>query len=475
MISSCKPFADPAIAWPLSPELLGSGTLGGSNPETMKHFFKYVLGALLAALLFSALLSLAFGWIWGLGALTVFMATVAARDTWQLLALNRWLTRHQISAGYQPGGVWSQVFGRLHRLEKHAEQTQHKLREALDRFQHAGAALPSGVIVIDQSDRILWCNPGAERHFGIALKQDRGQSLTYLIRHAEFADFLKSPDEKPPLVLHRVRGVDMSLSLEVVPLNSEERMLVTHDITQMKRDEQVRRDFVANVSHELRTPLTVVGGYVETLIDGDALDAKTYRRVLNTMRTQTQRMQSLVEELLSLSRLESQRAPAPDSPVPVIPLLQQLHQMARHLSEGRHDIDCMCENPDCILGSESELLSAFGNLVTNAVRYTPAGGKIALRWHSERNEGTFSVQDSGIGIAVEHIPRLTERFYRVDRARSRETGGTGLGLAIVKQVAMHHDSKLEISSELGKGSIFSFRVPRERIVPSSSATPAEQE
>ncbi|MDE2342430.1 MAG: phosphate regulon sensor histidine kinase PhoR [Betaproteobacteria bacterium] len=431
----------------------------------MKQFFKYVLGALLAALIFSTLISLAFGRVWGIASLTLFMAAAAARDSWQLLKLNRWLARHQASAGYQPGGIWSQVFGRLHGLERHAEQTQQKLRDALERFQRAGAALPNGVIVIDQSDRILWCNPSAERHFGIALKQDRGQSLTYLIRHADFAEYLQSQPSNHPFILRRVRGTDLSLSLEIVPLSEEERMLVTHDITQMERDEQVRRDFVANVSHELRTPLTVVGGYIETLLDGETLDVPMQRRVLSTMRAQTQRMQNLVEELLSLSRLESQHAPAPDSPVPVSPLLQQLFQMARHLSNGQHDIQCLCDSTDSILGSESELMSAFSNLVTNAVRYTPPGGKITLQWRRERGDGLFTVQDSGIGIAPEHLPRLTERFYRVDRARSRETGGTGLGLAIVKQVAMHHDSKLEISSESGKGSTFAFRVPQSRIVP----------
>lgn len=442
----------------------------------MKQFLKYVLGALLATLIFSTLISLAFGWIWGVASLAIFMAAAAARDSWQLLTLNRWLTRHQASAGYQPGGIWSQVFGKLHGLEKHAEQTQQKLRDALERFQRAGAALPNGVIVIDRSDRILWCNPSAERHFGIALKQDRGQSLTYLIRHADFAEYLQShPSQLSFTLRRRVRGADLSLSLEIVPLSEDERMLVTHDITQMERDEQVRRDFVANVSHELRTPLTVVGGYIETLLDGETLDVPTQRRVLSTMRSQTQRMQNLVEELLSLSRLESQHAPAPDSPVPVAPLLQQLFQMARHLSEGQHDIECLCDSTDSILGSESELLSAFSNLVTNAVRYTPPGGKIILQWRREREDGVFTVQDSGIGIAAEHLPRLTERFYRVDRARSRETGGTGLGLAIVKQVAMHHDSKLEIASEPGKGSTFAFRVPSSRIGPGHLERATEKE
>ncbi len=430
----------------------------------MKQFIKYALSALFLTLSFSILLSLMVGWVWGLVAFALVMTGVAARDSWQLLALNRWLQRHQMSAGHQPGGTWGQVFGQLYRLEKNAEQTQQKLREALERFQHAGAALPSGVVVIDPADRIRWCNPSAESHLGIQLKEDRGQSLSYLIRHPEFGAYLKGPPTDRPLILRRVRGGDRTLSIQVVPYSPEERMLVSHDITQEERDEQVRQDFVANVSHELRTPLTVVGGFIETMLEGDPLDPATQRRVLSTMQAQTERMQRLVEELLTLSRLESQQAPSADAPVPLDTLMQQLVQMGRQLSHGQHALESAVTSADSILGSESELLSAFSNLVTNAVRYTPPGGRILLTWKRERSDGIFSVQDSGIGIPSEHIPRLTERFYRVDRARSRETGGTGLGLAIVKQIAMHHDSRLEISSEPGKGSIFSFRIPASRIV-----------
>ncbi len=439
----------------------------------MKSFLTYVLGPLLVILLLSALGSFAFGWVWGIAILAVFMTAVVARDSWQLLALKQWLERHHTETSYQLGGTWNQVFSRLYRLEKHADQTQHKLREALERFQLAGATLPSGVVIIDTSDRIIWCNPSAEKHLGIRLKQDRGQSLTYLVRRTDFAAFLQSPSADGLFVLNRVRGSDLSLSLQLVPYSTGERMLVSHDITQIERDERIRRDFVANVSHELRTPLTVIGGFIETMMDGDPLDPATQTRVLTTMHTQALRMQHLVEELLTLSRLESQHSPAPDIPVRMTPLMQQLLQMGRHLSNGQHDIDATSTTADDILGSEPELLSAFGNLVTNAVRYTPPGGKIRILWHSDRNEGVFSVQDSGIGIAAEHLPRLTERFYRVDRARSRETGGTGLGLAIVKQVAMHHDAKLEISSELGKGSTFSFRLPIARIATNLSETPTE--
>ena len=363
-----------------------------------------------------------------------------------------------------PTGAWGLVFRQLFRLEKHTAQTQNKLREALERFQQAGIVLPNGVVVIDASDRIQWCNPSAETHFGIDLKQDREQSLTYLVRRPEFVEYLAQTQHDDPLILRRMQGTSLSLSIQMVPYSNNQRLLVSYDITQVEKDERVRQDFVANVSHELRTPITVVGGFIETLLEGETLEPALLRRVLGTMQSQTQRMQNLVEELLSLSRLEGQHTPAPETPVAADLLMRQLVQMAEQLSKGRHEVRGILKTPDIILGADNELLSAFGNLVTNAVRYTPEGGKITLQWELERGEGVFSVQDTGIGIASEHIPRLTERFYRVDLARSRETGGTGLGLAIVKQVLLHHDARLEVSSQPGQGSIFSVRMPVARVI-----------
>lgn len=430
----------------------------------MQYLLKYALGALLLALGGCLLVTLLWGALWGLALLTLFLAAVVVRDTWKLLALQRWLEAQQTSAGYQPGGTWRQIFGRIHSMKKQTQQTEQKLREALERFQHAGAMLPNGVTVIDTNNRVIWCNPSAERHLGIHLKQDRGQSLTYLIRHAGFMAYLQEATNAPPLIVHRVRGNELSLSIQLVPYSATERMLVTHDISAIERDERIRQDFVANVSHELRTPLTVLSGFIETLIDTETLDRQTRTRALQTMQSQTERMQRLVEELLSLSRLESQRSPAPEDPIPVEYLVQQALQTGHQISHGQHTLSSECLDTSLLLGSESELLSAFGNLVTNAVRYTPPGGQIHIRWQPQADgSGRFSVQDTGPGIAAEHLPRLTERFYRVDRGRSRETGGTGLGLAIVKQVAMHHDSKLEISSVPGKGSCFTLLFPARRI------------
>ncbi len=438
----------------------------------MKNFLRYVLGGLLSALTVSFLMWAILGPLWGLVTLCAFFAAVAARDAWQLQELNRWLRRQELGSMPHPTGAWGLVFSQLFRLEKHTAQTQNKLREALERFQQAGIVLPNGVVVIDASDRIQWCNPSAETHFGIDLKQDREQSLTYLVRRPEFVEYLAQTQHDDPLILRRMQGTSLSLSIQMVPYSNNQRLLVSYDITQVEKDERVRQDFVANVSHELRTPITVVGGFIETLLEGETLEPALLRRVLGTMQSQTQRMQNLVEELLSLSRLEGQHTPAPETPVAADLLMRQLVQMAEQLSKGRHEVRGILKTPDIILGADNELLSAFGNLVTNAVRYTPEGGKITLQWELERGEGVFSVQDTGIGIASEHIPRLTERFYRVDLARSRETGGTGLGLAIVKQVLLHHDARLEVSSQPGQGSIFSVRMPVARVIAATHTQPA---
>ncbi|VAY88777.1 sensory histidine kinase in two-component regulatory system with PhoB (fragment) [mine drainage metagenome] len=252
--------------------------------------------------------------------------------------------------------------------------------------------------------------------------------------------------------------------MQLIPYSIDERMLVTQYFTQWERDEKVRRDFVANVSHELRTPLTVVGGFIETLQDSDPLPPATQERIFQIMETQTDRMRRLVEELLSLSRLESQTGVAPLTPIPLSALLTPMLLTAHQLSQGQHTIDTQGDfDHRTLLGIESELSSAFGNLVANAVRYTPPGGQITLSWREEGEEGIFTVQDTGIGIAAEHIPRLTERFYRVDQARSRDTGGTGLGLSIVKQIALHHDLTLIVDSQPDKGSTFALRFPAHRL------------
>lgn len=422
--------------------------------QIISHLALLALGAITAAI---------FGMVWGLGLALMLLIIANIYNARNLLDLNQWLRRHELGSMPHSLGLWGQVFTQLHRLEKHSEQSQHKLREALVRFQNAGAVLPNGVIVIDENNRILWCNPRAETHFGIQLDQDRDQSLTYLVRHPDFLNYLGRTDWEAPLVLRPDRPEKLTLSIQMVPYSTHERLLVSHDISQMERDEEVRRDFVANVSHELRTPITVLGGFIETLQETPGLDEKTRSRILETMQGQTRRMQELVEELLLLSRLESDQTVPTSEAVSVDSLMSQVVQSAEHLSQHRHTIVVTLDHHDSILGSAKELVSAFGNLVSNAVRYTPDGGTIRLHWSREQGAGIFSVQDNGIGIEKEHIPRLTERFYRVDRARSRDTGGTGLGLAIVKRIATRHEAELEISSEPGKGSLFRVVFPENRL------------
>jgi two-component system phosphate regulon sensor histidine kinase PhoR len=255
----------------------------------------------------------------------------------------------------------------------------------------------------------------------------------------------------------------LALEVRVVEFELARSILITRDITQRERVDAVRRDFIANVSHELRTPLTVVNGFLETLIDAQSENGTTRQHHLQLMHEQAQRMHRLVEDLLTLSRLESRETPVSDETVDVRQLVREVADEARALSLGRHQIDVDL-TPGFVRGSREELRSAFGNIVSNAVRYTPDGGIISLAWREDASGGRFEVTDTGLGVASDHIPRLTERFYRVDKSRSRETGGTGLGLAIVKHVLLRHGGHLDVQSEIGRGSTFSAVLPVERLL-----------
>jgi len=298
---------------------------------------------------------------------------------------------------------------------------------------------------------------------GLDCERDRGQFIRYLLRQAQFLDFLDAADYSRRLVCKSPVNRELILSLQLVPFGESQKLLVARDITDLERVDAMRRDFIANVSHELRTPLTVVGGFVETLADAPDLPAAESRHYFDLMLDHTRRMQHLLDDLLTLSRLESADHTLKDELVNVPELAQALKAEAESLSRGRHRVSLQCQSEACLKGSLQEIRSALGNLVSNAVRYTPEGGEITLAWRERSGEGVFSVIDTGEGIAAEHIPRLTERFYRVDRSRSRETGGTGLGLAIVKHVLTRHGARLEIQSVPGKGSTFSAVFPSQRL------------
>ncbi len=383
-----------------------------------------------------------------------------------LTILDRWLQAEESISVALPdsSGKWGDVFARLTRLMREQRKSHQQISSALERLRRATSAMPEGVVILDEVDRIEWCNPVAEKHLGINASLDASQHITHLVRQTQFAEYLDARNYSEPLIIKQSRNQGLTLSLQFVPYGDKQKLLVSRDVTRLERVQTMRRDFVANVSHELRTPLTVIGGFLETLAEEGASDPETNKWALTLMTDQTRRMQRLVEDLLTLSRLEDSENLIREDNIDIPELLRELCHEAKSLSAGHHRISLNLDTRAKLLGSMDDLRSAFSNLVSNAIRYTADGGDITLNWEIRDGQGVFSVQDSGIGIEPEHIPRLTERFYRVDRGRSRETGGTGLGLAIVKHVLTCHQAKLEIVSTSGKGSCFSAWFPAARLI-----------
>ncbi len=363
-----------------------------------------------------------------------------------------------------PSGFWEEVFFRLQRLVRNLKQQIRVTEQQHDRFIEAFQASPNGIVMLDDQDQIEWCNAIAERFFGLNFKRDAMQRINFLIRRPEFVQYLNKRQFEDPLLLERM-GSDSNLSLmiQAFPFGDKRHLLLVQDVTDLQKADAMRRDFVANVSHEMRTPITVLMGFLETV---QSLELETSQRdqYFDMMMSQAQRMKSLVEDLLTLANLESNTLPAPMQAVQIPTMMALLKNDAEALSHGRHALNFETTTPCKLMGDERELLSAFGNLVSNAIRYTPDVGSISAKWSVNiEGQGEFSVTDTGPGISSEHLPRLTERFYRVDRSRSRDTGGTGLGLAIVKHIANRHQAQLVIESTAGKGSTFTLRFPKERI------------
>jgi two-component system, OmpR family, phosphate regulon sensor histidine kinase PhoR len=415
------------------------------------------IGAVMALALwgmFSAIIALLF-------MLALLLAVMAYRAR-QLYKLGQWLQDARPETIPEADGLWDEVFSQLYKMVKEHNQTKQELAAELHHIEQATAALPEGVAILNAGNRIEWCNPLAQQLFNLDPEQDIMQDITYLVRQPEFVEYLHESNFNEPLIMRPARHDDMVVSIKLIPYGGDKRLLIIRDITQFERVESMRRDFVANVSHEMRTPLTVVSGFVENLQDMPDLNKDSSRRALHLMAEQTRRMDNLVADLLTLSRLENEQSPLREETVEIKRLLDEVYRDGKLLSNGHHSLQLEIESATNLLGNRDELHSAFGNLLSNAIRYTPEGGAIMLRWFQRGGQPVFSVQDSGIGIAAQHIPRLTERFYRVDRSRSRETGGTGLGLAIVKHIAMRHQAKLEVLSEEGKGSTFSIVFPVKR-------------
>jgi two-component system phosphate regulon sensor histidine kinase PhoR len=386
----------------------------------------------------------------------------------ELRKLKRWASQSRLPDPPESSGVWGDVFNLLHRHRRENLRRRRELARMMVRSRRAAEALPYGVASLDREFRLDWCNHAASIHLGIDPERDRGEPVQNFLRQPEFVAWLGAREFSQPLRL-RMPGA-RTIAVQLVAFDDEEEwLLLSRDVTGEERVELMRRDFVANVSHELRTPLTVLSGFLETIQDLK-LEPQRVRDYVGLMAPQAERMRRIIEDLLTLSTLEH-APPPPEERIAVRPLLERIRAEAEQLSGGKHRVLLAIEDAHDLLGAEGEIMSAFLNLVTNAVRYTPAGGTIRIGWRSDGAGAAYSVQDTGIGIEPEHIARLTERFYRVDRGRSRETGGTGLGLAIVKHALTRHQAALEIESTPGKGSTFRARFQAARLLAPAQKVP----
>ena len=421
--------------------------------------------------LFIAALSAICLFLWLISGLTVALIAFSgcllaylARHIFWLHTLHKWLKNPSLKEVPEGSGAWEDVYSTLLRYERNNNAQQAELNAALDRFNITANAIPDGLVILNASNEIAWCTKHAEYQLGLYLSTDKNLPIVNLVRNSHFIAYLYNENYSEPFRLEHRRNIDAILEISLIPLANKDKLLISRDITQTEKVDAMRRDFIANVSHELRTPLTVVGGFIETLSDMDGVIPDNIRSYFDMMQEQTTRMRRLIEDLLTLSQIESNTQPPEERLISMSPLINMMLNDAKALSLGKHNITAeIAPNLD-LTGSADELQSALSNLVSNAVRYTPQGGEIRISWQLRDNHPVFSVSDNGIGIAQQHIDRLTERFYRVDRGRSRETGGTGLGLAIVKHILTRHQAKLEIISELGVGSTFSAVFPKVRSV-----------
>ncbi|MCL4760442.1 MAG: phosphate regulon sensor histidine kinase PhoR [Burkholderiales bacterium] len=410
------------------------------------------------------------GPLWALGCLGAGAAAVVGFHLLHLQRVTDWATG-SLDADVPAGrGSWAVPFAAIHRRVRLRKKYQQELKQVIERFRRAAEAIPDGVVLLDARHHIQWANARAQALLGLAMPIDRGRPIVNLVRQPEFVRYVDEGEYAEPVLVEQSREPRL-LSLQIVPFGVDETMLLARDVTQLEALARMRRDFIANVSHELKTPLTVVSGFIETLQDLD-FEPRQRARYLGLMQDQARNMQRLVDDLLTLSALESEHDPPNDAEFAVVPLLLELSADAKALSHGEHEVALEIGEAAVVVGNRDELRSAFGNLVSNAIRYTPPGGTVTIGWSvDDDGRGRFAVTDTGIGIAPEHIPRLTERFYRVDRSRSRATGGTGLGLAIVKHVLLRHQAELEIASEPGRGSTFRVVIPARRVRRAPSTPP----
>lgn len=383
----------------------------------------------------------------------------------QLLRLHKWLRERQPDEAPPEGyGLWGEIFDNIYHLQRRDQRVRGRLQAVIDRVQESTAALRDAVIMLDAEGNLEWWNRAAEQLLGLKTPQDSGQSIANLVRHPRFKEYFEAGNYQEALELPSPINDRMRLQLQITQYGNHEHLMLVRDVTRLHQLEQMRKDFIANVSHELRTPLTVITGYLETLLDNVEDVNPRWLRALQQMQQQGSRMQNLLNDLLLLAKLEATDYPSDNQPVAVDLLLLSIKNDAQALSGARnHRISLEADSQIRLKGSEAELRSAFSNLVFNAVKYSPEDSEIRIRWWGDEQGGHFSVADSGIGIEAKHLPRLTERFYRVDSSRASNTGGTGLGLAIVKHVLLRHRARLDITSLVGKGSTFTCHFPPQQV------------
>lgn len=407
-----------------------------------------------------ALLGALLGWYWDkpvLGA-AIVLVVLFAQHIWQLQRLGRWLQQPD-EVPPEANKLWGEVFDGIYHYQRRQKADQQQLTALLERIQESSQALRDGVVMIDHQGDLEWWNRAAEKMLGLSPDSDRGQPITHLLRNPRFVDYYERQQYLDPLVLPSHITEDRMLEYQITLFGKNECLLLVRDCTKMQRLERMRQDFVANVSHELRTPLTVLSGYLETFSDHAEQLPAQWQRGLTLMTEQAVRMEHLVTELLTLSRLETSDFKAEATPINVLELLTVIRQDALLLSDNQHHIYLNMDQQLFLQGSINELRSAFSNLLFNAVKYTPAGSTITVHWYRDQAGAYLQVKDNGPGIDSKHLGFLTQRFYRVDDSRSSQTGGTGLGLAIVKHVMLRHQGHLEITSSAGQGSCFTCHFP----------------
>ncbi|ETX12089.1 histidine kinase [Marinomonas ushuaiensis DSM 15871] len=398
-----------------------------------------------------------------LGVLLLYVLGSLYWQLYQLYQFHNWLRYSGKAAPPEASGIWGQVFDAVYRLQKKQRKSKRRMRQALTRVESSTTALKEGVIMADNQGNLEWWNNSAAHFFGLMRPVDRGQAITNIVRSPEFFKYFSQKRFGEPLIIKSPAKDGIYLEIQTTLYDKNDHLIFVRDVTRLHLLEKMRKDFVANASHELKTPLTVIKGYLETLeMFKDSLPKSMQKGIVN-MSEQSERMEQLIEDLLLLSRLESDDKREENQWHKVSNLVESIQNITTPMLSKQHFLSVDIPEEARLYGSYKELYSAFSNLIVNAIKYSPDGGSIYVTWESSDLNGVFSVKDTGLGIDPRHIPRLTERFFRVDKGRGSKTGGTGLGLAIVKHVLLHHDAKLQIRSQPGNGSTFSCHFPASRI------------